>query len=273
MNRNSILIEADELLKKMDDENIRIFDATITDDMYLMEHIPNAVYFDHERFSDLKSPYSTMILPEAELVAAIGNAGISNESEVVVYACGMIPYAIRAWWVLRYAGHTNVRILNGGISAWKNAGGPVEQETRHYEPTSFNAHFTPSMFASKEEVLAAMENKEVAIVNVLPSVSYEASHIPGSVCLSCMDLMQGDFSHGFDYLLPNEELALRLKEVSQHKSIITYCGGGIAATVNALAHLLTGHENVAVYDGSLYEWLGEGLPVNGNGNWEIWRMK
>ena len=268
MNHDNILIEADELLKKFDNKNIRIFDATITDDAYLQGHIPGAVYFDHDRFSDLNSPYTCMILSEAELSAAIGNAGISNDVEVVVYACGMLPYAVRAWWVLRYAGHNNVRILNGGLTAWTKAGGQVEQEARSYEPASFSALFNRNMFASKEEVLASMENDDIAIVDVLPLESYESSHIVGSICISCMDLMQG-----MEYFLPDDELALHLKEVSQHKRIITYCGGGIAAAVNAAAHLLTGHENVAVYDGSMYEWLGEGLPVNGTGKWEVWLQK
>ena len=265
MNRNDILIEADELLKKFNNKNIRIFDATITDDAYLQGHIPGAGYFDHERFSDLSSPYSCMIPPEAELSAAIGNAGISNDVEVVVYACGMLPYAVRAWWVLRYAGHNNVRILNGGLAAWIKAGGQVEQEARGYEPASFSARFNRDMIANKEEVLASMENDDIAIVDVLPLESYEASHIAGSSCLPCMDLMEG-----MEYFLPDDKLALRLKEVSQHKRIITYCGGGIAAAVNAVAHLMTGHENVAVYDGSMYEWLGEGLPINGTGKWEVW---
>jgi thiosulfate/3-mercaptopyruvate sulfurtransferase len=161
-----------------------------------------------------------------------------------------------------------VRILNGGLTAWTEAGGQVEREARSYEPASFYAHFNPNMFAAKEEVLASMENDDTAIVNVLPLVSYEASHIVGSICVSCMDLMQG-----MDYFLPDDQLALRLKEVAQRKRIITYCGGGIAATVNAVAHLMTGYENVAVYDGSLYEWLGEGLPVNGTGKWEVWMQK
>ncbi len=185
----------------------------------------------------------------------------------------MIPYAIRAWWVLRYAGHDNVRVLNGGITGWKNAEGKIEQEARQYEPANFEGHFRPGMFASKEEILAAAQDDEVAIVNVLPPVSYDASHIPGSINLSCMDLMQGDMRQGMDYLLPDDALALRLKEVSQYKRVITYCGGGIAAAVNAMAHLMTGHKNAAVYDGSMYEWLGEGLPVNGTGKWEIWQMK
>lgn len=271
MNRNEILIEAEELLRKIGDENIRIFDATLTDDAYLQGHLPGAAYFDHERFSDPNSRYTCTILPEDNLAAQIGNAGISNDSEVIVYACGMLPYAVRAWWVLHYAGHNNVRILNGGMSAWKNAGGKIEQEVRQYEPTIFKGQFRSSMFASKEEILASRQNNEVAIVDVLPLVSYEASHIPDSICLPCMELMQGDLKQGFDYLLPNEALARRLKDVSKHKRIITYCGGGIAAAVNAAAHLMTGHDNVAVYDGSLYEWLGEGLPTNGTGKWEVWK--
>jgi thiosulfate/3-mercaptopyruvate sulfurtransferase len=102
-------------------------------------------------------------------------------------------------------------------------------------------------------------------VDVLPLESYESTHIVGSICVSCMDLMQG-----LDYLLPDDQLAARLSELSNRKRIITYCGGGIAAAVNAVGHLLAGHENVAVYDGSLYEWLGEKLPTVGTGKWEIW---
>ena len=273
MDRDSVLIEADELLEKLEDENIRIFDASITDAMYLQGHIPGAAYFDHERFSDSSSRYMFTLLSEEKLAAQIGSAGISNDSEVVVYACGMLPFAVRAWWVLRYAGHNNVRILNGGLSAWKNAGGRIEQEARQYEPFIFKGQFRPDMFASKEQVLEAMNDSAVATVNVLPLESYEGSHIVGSICLPCTDLMQGDFKQGFDYLLPNDALALRLKEMSKYECIITYCGGGIAAAVNATAHLIAGHGNVAVYDGSLDEWLGEGLPATGTGNWKIWLPK
>jgi thiosulfate/3-mercaptopyruvate sulfurtransferase len=273
MKREDILIEADELMKKYENGNVRIFDATIIDDVYLMGHIPGAAYFDHEKFSDPNGRYGLAISPEVLLAEQVGTAGISNDSEVIVYACGMLPYAIRAWWVLRYAGHDNIRILNGGLTAWKNAGGKTEQTPRQYEPTVFKSHIRTGMFASKDEVFASMEDKEVALVNVLPPVSYEGSHIPGSLNLSCTDLLEGDFTQGFDYLRPVEQLAPQLTEIAKHKRIITYCGGGIAAAVNAAAHLMTGHENVAVYDGSLYEWLGEGMPANGTGKWEVWKMK
>jgi thiosulfate/3-mercaptopyruvate sulfurtransferase len=266
--RDSMLIEASELLEKLDHGNIRIYDASFTKDMYLQGHIPGAAYFDHEKFSDPNSPYICTILSEDELTAQIGNAGISNDAEVVVYASGMLPYAARAWWILRYAGHNNVRVLNGGLSAWKNAGGTIEQEIRQYEPSVFQGRFRPEMFASKEEVLEATGDGNVATVNVLPIESYEAAHIEGSTCLPCLDLMQG-----MDYFLPDDQLALRLKEEGQYKRIITYCGGGIAAAVNAMAHVMTGQENVAVYDGSMAEWEGEGMPTIGAGKWAIWVKK
>jgi thiosulfate/3-mercaptopyruvate sulfurtransferase len=179
----------------------------------------------------------------------------------------MLPFAARAWWMLRYAGHTKVRVLNGGLSAWEKAGGGIEQEPRTYAPCVFTGRIRPDMFASREDVLAALQSADVSTVNVLPLESFEASHIPGSSCLPCLDLMEN-----MESFLPEDQLAQRLNGSAQYKRIITYCGAGIAAAVNAMALVMVGHGNVAVYDGSLYEWLGEGLPVTGTGKWEVWKM-
>lgn len=265
MKRDSMLIEADDLSKIYRKENIRIFDASMTDDAYRQGHIPGAAYFDHETFSIPDSPYECTILPADQLAGQIGASGISNDAEVIVYACGMLPYAARAWWVLRYAGHGKVRLLNGGLAAWKKAGGPVEQTPHIYEPAVFKGNPNPEMFASKEEVLAALKSGNTSVIDVLPPQSYEGAHITGSANLSCMDLMQG-----MDYLLPDNALAARLRETAQYERIITYCGGGIAAAVNAMAHLMVGQTNVGVYDGSLREWIGENLPITGTGKWAIW---
>jgi thiosulfate/3-mercaptopyruvate sulfurtransferase len=280
MNRDSMIIEADELLKKLANENIRIYDATIqffrsksdptAYEQYLQGHIPGAAFFDQQKFSDANSAYMYTILPEAELAAQIGNIGIAEDSELIFYASGALPSATRAWWLLHYAGHNNVRVLNGGLAAWKEAGGLITQEARQYEPATFKCRLRSNMFAGKEEVRAAMADGEVGTINTLPLESYEAAHIAGSSCLPCLELMQEMAA-----FLPDEMLALRLKEKSPYKRIITYCGGGIAATVNAMAHLIVGHENVSVYDGSMSEWVAEGLPTAGTaaGKWEIWRQK
>lgn len=266
MNRQSMLIEAEELLTKIDDPNIRIYDAMIlfyrkeTDptayETYLQGHIPGAAFFDHQNFSDTHSDYMFMVLPETELAEQIGHIGIAAESEVIFYTSDMLPCATRAWWVLRYAGHNNVRVLNGGLSAWEEAGGAIEQTARQYGPEAFTCDLRPNMFASKAVVQAAMGDGAVCTVNTLTPKSYEDAHITGSSLLPCGDLMTDMAA-----FLPNDILAARLKEEAQHERIITYCGGGIAATVNAMAHLMAGNQNVSVYDGSMSEWVGEGLPT------------
>jgi thiosulfate/3-mercaptopyruvate sulfurtransferase len=267
MNRKNMLIEADELMKKLGNENIRIYDASNTDGAYRQGHIPGAAYFDHEYFSIPDSPYECTILPMDKLVKQIGDSGISNDSEVIVYSSG-IPYAARAWWVLHYAGHDNVRVLNGGLSAWKKAGGQVEQVSQRYEPAVFRGNPRPEKFADKEEVLAALKRKEILVVDVLPLESYQGAHITGSANLSCLELMQD-----MDSFPPTDALASRLSETAQYQRVITYCGGGIAAAFSAMAHVMVGQENVAVYDGSLREWIGENLPITGSGSWAIWGMK
>lgn len=270
MNRDSMLIEANELLTTLNDPNIRIYDATIlfyrkeseptAFDTYVEGHIPGAAFFDHQDFSDAKSKYMYMVLAETELAKQIGNVGIAADSQIIFYTTGMLPCATRAWWLLRYAGHNNVRVLNGGLAAWEKAGGMIEQGAKQYESTSFDCHLRASMFASKEDVLASMNDGQVCTVNTLTTEVYEKAHIKDSSLLPCGDLM--DEMHSF---LADDLLEARLKEEAEHERIITYCGGGIAATVNAMAHLMAGNKNVSVYDGSMDEWAGEGLAIAKSG--------
>jgi thiosulfate/3-mercaptopyruvate sulfurtransferase len=280
MNRNDALITADELLRKLGQDNLRIFDATINffnrgkgptaREQYVQGHIPGAAFFDHALVSDPLADYDYTIPPEAELAAQIGKLGISAASEVVIYAIGILPAATRAWWILRYAGHNNVRVLNGGLAAWQAAGGPIEQGERRYPPATFTGQLRPEMLATKEEVLAAIGSSTVRIINTLPEASHEEAHITGSVCVAGWDLMEA-----MEAFSPDEVMARRLQDEARYPRIITYCGGGILATMNAMAHLMLGHENVAVYDGSMSEWVGEGLPVEGTGEgkWVMWMPK
>lgn len=272
MKRSDIIIEAEELLGKIGDPNLRVFDAKIefylgmspedaakmpgARDQYRAGHIPGAAFFDHQLFSDPISEYEFMIAPDHMLAKQIGELGISNESEVVVYGPHVMPNATRAWWILRYAGLENARILDGGLSAWQSAGGQLEKGQKKYQPTTFKAKFNKAMVASMNEVQDAIEGQNVEVQNALPQEWHDREHIPGSKCVSLIN-----FDNGLERFPSQEELAARIPETDPDTRIITYCGGGIAATVNAVSYLLMGHENVAVYDGSLFEWMGEGQPV------------
>lgn len=275
MKRDDFLIEASELLAKIDHPDVRIFDATImfyinlspeeaakmptAYQVYLDGHIPGAAFFEHLEFSDADSPYEYMMAPDEELAEQIGKIGIANDSEVILYTTGILACATRAWWMLRYAGVKNVRVLNGGLGAWKAAGGAVEQGEREYPSAHFEARFKPQMFASKEDVQAALDIDSTLIENTLTREWYDQEHIPGSSCLPLTDLVIE-----WETFVPEDQLRARLKDTDPSKRIITYCGGGIAATLNAMAYLMIGYEDVAVYDGSLFEWKGEGLPLASN---------
>jgi thiosulfate/3-mercaptopyruvate sulfurtransferase len=227
--------------------------------LYLNEHIPGAAFFDHQLFADPLSDYEYMRITDPFIAKHIGEIGIGNDTEVILYASNLLPSVARAWWLLRYAGLQNVRILNGGLPAWKEAGGDVEPGESKYPPAAFEPAFKPEMWAAKEDVQAALEADSARVENALMQDWYDREHIPGSVCLPLTDLMIG-----FDILRPQDEIEALVPRLPDGQRIITYCGGGIAAAVNAIAHLLVGNQNVAVYDGSLFEWKGEGLPIASN---------
>ncbi len=273
--REELMIEPDELLKKLGDPNLRIYDATIVFNMgmspeefakmpnahslYLGGHIPGAAFFDHQLVTDPIGKYEYTVAPDQMLTKQIGEFGIDNDSEVIVYASFLLTSAMRAWWVLRYAGVQNIRVLNGGLPAWKEAGGAVETGESKYSPVTFTPSFKREMFADLSEVRTASEQGNAYIESALMQDWYDQEHIPGSVCLPLTDL-----SIGWDTLRPQHEIEALVTARPKGERIITYCGGGIAAAFNAMTHLMVGHENVALYDGSLFEWKGEGLPLSSN---------
>lgn len=269
MNRDNMIIEVDELMNKLESPHLRIFDATINFfqkdgdatafETYQHAHIPGAAFFEHQDFSDASSPYMYMALPEAALAEQIGKVGISAETEVVVYTSDIFACATRAWWLLCYAGHNNVRVLNGGLEAWKTAGGIVETGINNYAPTDFTCNLRPKMFASRADVLAALDNQQVCTVNTLNQKMYDQGHIRNSSLFPFDDLLDN-----MSRFLPDDVLVERLENEAKHERVITYCGGGIAATVNAMAHLMAGNPNVAVYDGSMDEWQKENMPIASN---------
>ena len=270
MNREEIIIEADELATIIDSPDLRLFDATVLlspdgeesgQSRYLDGHLPGAAFLDHADISNADAAYMFMLPEESELARRIGQLGIGNENKVVVYSTDSIMWATRIWWVLRYAGHRNVRVLNGGRAAWD---GLLEQEASSYEPASFTSHLSSSMIADKEDVMNAIGDGAICTLNALPRSFYtgEASaayakegHITGSLSQPFENMMDGNF------IKDNDALSKAFEEHEPGKRIITYCGGGIAATLNACCALLAGREDVAVYDGSMSEWLGNQLPT------------
>lgn len=274
--------ELAELLKAPSAANLRLFDSTVEfsqdakgimiatpgDAFYRDQHIPGAAFFDHMgHFAQPDAPLRNTLLGLDDLHAAMGAAGIGPDDLVVLYSHEYLMWATRAWWMLHYAGHNNVRVLNGGFDAWQAAGLPVESGAHSYAPTTFTAKPRLQRYASKTTIAQAIDGPACTI-DALPAPVYQGKsrqhygrpgHIPGAANLPYKDLQTAEA-----YKPPAElREALTARGMLDAEQVYTYCGGGIAATVAAFACLLSGQHNVAVYDGSMSEWsLDDTLEVN-----------
>jgi thiosulfate/3-mercaptopyruvate sulfurtransferase len=271
---HEFLIEPDELSPLLESPELRLFDATVlfntrektARDVYLEGHIPGAAFLDHGQLSDPNSPHMYMLPDAPTLNGAIGQLGIARDDTVVLYSTETLMWATRAFWVLRHAGHARVRILNGGLDAWREQAGAVDTGECGYAATSFSGSPRPGMIASKDEVLAARGQRGVCTINALPTSLYEGAdvvpyaaegHITGSTNKPFMEIAPNERYPG----LPPLRAALEDGGYLGDERVISYCGGGISATVSAVACLMVGKDDIAVYDGSLSEWVGEGLPT------------
>ena len=274
------LISAQELMQQLNDPAVRIYDTSVLllaaeqgytsqpgRERYLREHIPGAGFINlSEDWSDTRSPYNNTLPQIDALAEAIGRDGISNDNLVVLYSSSHLMWATRAWWLLRYAGHTNVKVLNGNLAAWLDAGLPVEAGAKVYAAATFSPSERADVFVSTAEMVAGME-EGVCTVNALSPALYEGTgefyygrrgHIPGSRSLYFSDLLENEF------FLPAEQLhqTLEARGMLSASRTLIYCGGGIAATLEGFACALVGQENVGVYDGSMSEWAtDEELPL------------
>ncbi len=275
------LIEAQALADRLNDAGLKIFDATVhlvpAEKGYRAEsgladyeqgHIPGAAFLDQIRaVSDTSTGLGFSLPAPDALQAGLRDAGICEGDRVVVYSTGHMMWATRAWWLLHYAGLSDVAVLNGGFRAWQQAGLDVSTESVTYAAGDVTVRPRPERFVDQAEVLAAIGNDAVCTVNALSPDVYTGEgkmsygrkgHITGSVNVYYDELLdEGRFR-------PAEalEAALSSKGLLAANRVIAYCGGGISATIDALACLLVGKEAVAVYDGSMSEWVrDESLPM------------
>ena len=275
------LISPAELAADLDNPTRRILDATVyltpasrgyRADSGLAKfkacHLPGAQFLDLvEAASDTGTGLGFSLPPVSQLESLFCGLGVDDDSEVVFYSTGHMMWATRAWWLLRYCGHRNAKVLNGGFRAWRKGRHPTTREVSPSSAGTFVARPQPALFADKEAVLAAIGDPGVCTVNALsPDVFTGESrmhygrkgHIAGSVNVFYDDLMDRGFFKEDAALRP----ALDAKGLLDAPRVIAYCGGGISATVDAFACLLVGHDDVAVYDGSMAEWVrDESLPT------------
>lgn len=282
---NDFLVSTAWLQDNLDQPDVRIFDCAVIMRLaqsgpspyeiesgrasYEQGHIPGAGFLDlTSDFSNQNTKQRFMMPEYAQLQDALSAQGVGNDHHVVLYSSTMPMWATRLYWMLRSAGHDKVLVLDGGFAKWCAEQRPVAQQTESYAPASFVSSPRPGYWADKNEVLESIGATDTCTLNALSrevftgesDVSYgRKGHITGSVNVPYAAVFNKDGT--FKDL---SELQAMFGEVGalSRQRVICYCGGGISATIAAMALQLLGHPDVAVYDGSMTEWANDpSLPM------------
>lgn len=268
----SALIAAGDLGTELERGTVLVLDVqfSLTGDgprLYATGHVPGAPFVDLDAV--LAGPPGVggrHPLPDPEVLeAGLRAAGVDDDSSVVVYDQQSSLAAARAWWTLRWAGLRDVRVLDGGLAAWRAAGGGISTEPVAPPPGSVTVR--PDSLPVLDASQAAARARDGVLVDARAQERFRgesepidpvAGHIPAAVNVPMGDLLTDD-----GRLRPVDELRRRFAEAGVDGSarVGTYCGSGVTAAHTALALHELGIE-AHVYAGSWSQWVTDpGRPV------------
>jgi thiosulfate/3-mercaptopyruvate sulfurtransferase len=295
------LVDTAWLREHLGDPGLRVVDCRFRlgepgagEELWREGHIPGAAFLDVDR--DLAAPPGAggrHPLPDVDAFeAAARRAGIGPDTLVVAYDEAAEGGAARLWWLLRHLGHERVRVLDGGLRGWREAGGELSAGADEPpEPGDFHAaqpaddttstedlglgalrfHFATESAQPPDSSVAGAGPGEPGRGSVLlldaraperyrgevEPIDPVAGRIPGARNLPFMELAPGG------RFLPPAELRARFEAVGAEsgREAVAYCGSGVTACVLVLAAEVAGIGPVRLYPGSWSEWSGRGLPV------------
>ncbi len=272
------LVSVEWLEQHIDDADLVTLDCSVTTIMsedgsfrnasarpeYESGHIPGAGFADLKGdICDSSSPVEFALPAPEQFCRTMGALGVGDDTRVVLYDTSYIAWAARVWWMLRWVGFDRAAILDGGMAAWTAAGHPLSLEPVTQTARQLSCRARPDLVASHSEVMASIDDDSITLIDTLPEMFYRGEarayarpgHIKGALNVDTMGLLDktGRFRTA-------EELAAMHTNFDKHARLITYCGGGIAASANAFVMTRLGFSNVAVYTDSLQVWAAD--PAN-----------
>lgn len=266
------LVSAQETSQHLQDSSWRIIDCRfdlknpqLGLEKYKAGHIPGATYADLNK--DLSSPITSTSgrhpLPDiATINQKLGSWGIRADTQVVVYDDAYGSYAARLWWILRWLGHQNVAVLDGGITHWQQLGLPLTTEIPSIAEAEFITKANNNLISDTTSMEKAVNNPDLTIIDVRDPERFQgikepidkiAGHVPGAINIPWKTNLDktGLFLEPVK-LATHYEVILKSRN---SRNLVFMCGSGVTACHGLLAMAVIGHDDPRLYPGSWSEWI------------------
>lgn len=262
-----VLVDADWVQAHLNDPHVRLLEVDVNTRSYDEGHIAGAVGLNWKK--DLQDQLVRAPIDKADLEDLLGKAGVSNETTVILYGDNNNWFAAWALWILKYYGHKDVRLLDGGRVKWLADKREITTEVPTYERASYTAQWPKEdIRAYRDQVAAWLKQENIALVDVRSPGEYSGQllapenlpqegaqrggHIPGAKNIPWVSAVNEDGT-----FKTAEELKTIYggKGVTPNKEVIAYCRIGERSSHTwFVLHYLLGYDKVRNYDGSWTEW-------------------
>jgi len=262
-----VLVSTDWVAQNLNAPNLRLVEVDVDTTAYDQGHIPGAVGWNWQ--TQLQDNIRRDLIDKSTLEKLLGASGISNDTAILLYGDNNNWFAAYALWQLKYYGHRDVRLINGGRKKWLEEKRPLTKEAAKVKPTTYRVSGTDESLRSyKEEVFSIVEGRKPGqLVDVrsvdeftgkiiappgMSETAQRAGHVPGAANIPWAQASNEDGTFkSFDDLKKLYES----KGITGKDEVVAYCriGERSSHTWFVLKYLL-GYGNVRNYDGSWTEW-------------------
>ena len=267
-----VLVTTEWAAEHLNDPKVRIVESDEDVLLYDIGHIPGAVKLDWH--TDLQDPVNRDFIDKAAFEKLMSENGISNDTTVLFYGDRNNWYATYAFWLFKYYGHKNAKVIDGGRAKWEAEGRPYTRDVPKHEPTKYNAQEPDnSIRAFRDDVLGFVKSGNGSLVDVRSPQEYsgEVIHMVGypqegaqrgGHVKGARNIPWGKAANADGTFKSADELKAiyDAEGITGDKDVIAYCriGERSSHTWFVLTYLL-GYDNVRNYDGS---WTEYGSLVN-----------